>query len=319
MKTFAFIPKNLDLGKKLTILMITIFLIGILVIGMISYKIFIGYAEQELNGKADLLISTLDSVRKYNSDKITPLLKTQSDQAFLRESIPSYATNKVFQIFVNTYKNDYGDYIYKNAMLNPTNIKDDLASSEETKIIGILKQQDEELAKEQQEKNFYQGYSTIYGEKYFYTARPIKITNASCLSCHSTLAKAPPSLQALYQKGIYGENNGLGWRLNTVIGTKVVYVPATKVYKVANKNFAIMLSLFIGIFISVLFLTNLWLKKYVVLPINRMTKVAEAVSLGDLEANFEKRSDDEIGRLAEAFTRLKESFVIAMRRLTQKK
>jgi HAMP domain-containing protein len=319
MTTFAFIPKNLDLGKKLTVLMITILLVGILMIAIISHKIFVRYAEEELNGKADILISTLDSVRKYNSDRITPLLQTQSDQVFLVESVPSYATNNVFETFVNTYKNKYGDYLYKNAMLNPTNINNDLASSEETEIIGILKRQDEELPKDQQKDNLYQGYSTIYGEKYFYIARPIKITDSSCLKCHSTLVKAPPSLQALYQKGIYGENHGFGWPLNTVIGTKVVYIPATKVYKVANRNFAIMLSIFIGVFIVVLFLTNLWLKKYVILPINRMTKVAEAVSLGDLEASFEKRADDEIGRLAEAFTRLKESFVIAMRRLTQKK
>jgi HAMP domain-containing protein len=318
MKTFAFIPKNLDLGKKLTILMVTIFLIGILAVGIISYKIFVSYAEQHLNARADILISTLDSVRKYNSDRITPLLETQSNQVFLQESVPTFATNKVFQIFVNAYKNDYGDYLYKNAMLNPTNAKDDMASSEETKIIETLKQQDEELAIDQQSHNIDQGYSTIHGKKYFYIARPIKITNANCLSCHSTLAKAPQSLQSLYQQGIYYPNNGLGWPLNTVIGAKVIYVPATEVYKVANKNFAIMLSLFIGIFVAFLLLTNLWLNKYVVLPINRMTKVAEAVSLGDLEANFEKRADDEIGRLAESFTRLKNSFTIAMKRLTKK-
>ncbi len=318
MKPFAFIPKNLNLGNKLTILMVTLFFVGIVFVGAVSYNVFLRYAEQELYGKANILISALDSVRKYNADKITPLLKTQSSQNFLVESVPSFATNTTFNIFINSYKNEYGDYLYKNAMLNPTNTKQDLASSEETKIIERLKQQDEELASSQLTKNFKQGYSTIRGEKYFYVARPIKITDAKCLSCHSTLAKAPKSLQVLYEQGTYGENQGFGWQLNTVIGTKLIYIPATQVYKVASKNFAIIISIFTGVFIVVIVLTNLWLKQYVVRPINRMAQVAEAVSLGDMEATFEKKSDDEVGRLTEAFTRLKNSFVIAMKRLTKK-
>jgi methyl-accepting chemotaxis protein len=49
-----------------------------------------------------------------------------------------------------------------------------------------------------------------------------------------------------------------------------------------------------------------------------MTKVAEAVSLGNMDADFEKHSNDEIGGLADAFTRMKASLQIAIKRLAKK-
>ena len=46
-----------------------------------------------------------------------------------------------------------------------------------------------------------------------------------------------------------------------------------------------------------------------------MTRVAEAVSTGEMDAAFEQISNDEVGRLAAAFTRMKTSLAIAMKRL----
>ena len=106
--------------------------------------------------------------------------------------------------------------------------------------------------------------------------------------------------------------------MNKVIGTKIVYVPAAQVYKTANQNFLLILGIFIAIFAVVILLVNLWLKQYVVRPLKRITQVAEAVSLGDMGADFEKQSDDEVGRLADAFTRMKTSLEIAIKRLVKK-
>ena len=64
-------------------------------------------------------------------------------------------------------------------------------------------------------------------------------------------------------------------------------------------------------------MANFWLKRYVVRPIKRVVRVAEAVSTGDMEADFEKVSNDEVGSLVEAFTRMKLSLVMAIRMLEQ--
>jgi HAMP domain-containing protein len=50
----------------------------------------------------------------------------------------------------------------------------------------------------------------------------------------------------------------------------------------------------------------------VIRPIRNMVKKAEAVSLGDMDAEFEHQSQDEIGLLATAFGRMKSSLQIAM-------
>jgi HAMP domain-containing protein len=319
MKIFALIPRNFNLRNKLITLMLTVFLVGIIVSSVVYYNILLGNAKNELNTLSNVLISTMDSVRKYNQDKVYPLLNEQSNllneeskNNFLLESIPSYAVRGVFDTLTNSYK-DYGKYSYKDAMINPTNPKDK-ASDEEIKIIEKLSQQDKLAG-----QNIDQGFLMINGEKKFYTARPIKITQSSCLVCHTTLEKSPKSLQILYEQSKYGANQGFGWELNKIIGTKIIYIPADNVYKIANKNFILILGIFIAIFALTIFLATLWLKQYVVQPLNRITQVAEAVSLGDMDVEFKKQSNDEIGRLADAFTRMKTSLEITLKRLVKKR
>jgi HAMP domain-containing protein len=312
MRIFGLIPKNFNLSKKLTILMLSIFLGGIIISSIACYNILLGYAKNEINIQANMLISTMDSVRKYTHDNVTPLLENESNEELLLESIPSFAVRGVFEILTNNYKEQYGDYHYKDAMINPTNLKDK-ATNEEIKIIEKLSQKDGVVR-----ENIDRGFLMINGKNKFYTARPIKITQSSCLECHISLEKSPKSLQILYQQGKYRGNQGFGWTLNEVIGTKIIYVPANKVYQTANQNFLLLLGIFTLIFATAIFLVNLWLKQYIVRPLNKITQVAEAVSLGDLDADFEKKSNDEVGRLAEAFTLLKTSLVIAMKRLIRK-
>jgi len=311
MKIFALIPKNFSLSKKLTTLMVAVFMGGIIFSGVVYYNILHRNAENEINTQANLLISTVDAIRKYNADRVTPLLKEQSKEKMLIEALPSVAAAKVFDIFTNAaYK--YGEYRYRNAMINPTNINDK-ATENEIKIIEKLSEQYKPKG-----TNIAEGYLTMNekNNRYFYTARPIIIekSQTSCLSCHTSLETSPQSLQALYQKGVYTGNNGFGWELDKVIGTKIIYVPADKINKIAKQNFLIILGTFMAIFAISISLVNLWLKQHIVRPLNQITQVAESVSLGDMDANFENESKDEIGRLADAFRRVKTTLEIAIKR-----
>jgi hypothetical protein len=141
-------------------------------------------------------------------------------------------------------------------MINPTNLKNK-ATLEEIKIIDTLKQQDLDTQRQPGLQNIDQGYLNINGNKYFYISRPIKITDKSCLNCHSTLDKVPQSLQLLYKQGKYLANQGLNWEFNTVIGTKIVYVPTSQVYKVAQRDFIIFLAVFIVIFCIVIVIMSI--------------------------------------------------------------
>ncbi len=244
-------PKLSAIGKTDKTIKIILLRVMILIItSLISYRICFNNAEYQLNSQANILISTMDSVRKYNNDHITPLLETPSAQKLLMESIPTFAVDQVFNVLTTAYKNNYGDYLYKNAMINPTNLKDK-ATPQEVKIIEKLKQQDLGNQDQIAGSNIDQNYVNINKNEYFYTSRPIKLTDRSCLSCHSTLEKAPQSLQILYQQGKYQPNQGFGWDFNTVIGAKIVYVPTSQVHQMARGNFIILLGVFMGVFIIV--------------------------------------------------------------------
>jgi hypothetical protein len=58
---------------------------------------------------------------------------------------------------------------------------------------------------------------------------PIRVKSASCLECHSTPAAAPAGMLERY-----GTANGFGWRMDEVVGSQIVYVPAGQVQSAAR-------------------------------------------------------------------------------------
>ena len=75
------------------------------------------------------------------------------------------------------------------------------------------------------------------------------------------------------------------------------------------------MGLLITIFAIIVFLINFLIKKYVIQRIRRIEKIAQKVSIGDMSADFEESSNDEIGGLAQAFNRMKASLKIALEML----
>ncbi len=69
----------------------------------------------------------------------------------------------------------------------------------------------------------------------------------------------------------------------------------------------------------IVFLINFLLKYTVIQRIQKIAKTAQAVSLGDIKADFREDSKDEIGILVIAFNRMKSSIQVAMKLLNQRK
>ena len=105
--------------------------------------------------------------------------------------------------------------------------------------------------------------------------------------------------------------------MNEIVGAQMVYVPASEVFQTARQSFVLVIGIVGVILATAIFLINFWLKRYVIRPLNQITQVAEAVSTGDMEAEFEQQSNDEVGSLAKAFTRMKRSLAIALKNLEQ--
>ncbi len=294
----------MKIGTKVNIILTIVFIGGILISGTALSGVLHQKAENEVTSKALDMMQFANSVRQYTNDRVQPLLlpKVETQEQFIPESIPSFSLREVFEIL---RKNpEYANVIYKDATLNPTNLRDK-ADKFEADIVQRFRQEAglKDLS----------GFRTISEEKMFYTARPFKIEQQSCLRCHTTPELAPKS-----QIVTYGRENGFGWKLNDIVATQIVYVPVEDVFKSFNQSFVAILGVLGIIFTAIIIAINLLLKKTVLRRIRRIATVAEQVSIGDMDADFGKQSKDEIGALAEAFNRMKYSLEIALNMLNNK-
>jgi HAMP domain-containing protein len=291
--------QNLKLGKKLTILLLIVFIGGIVISGAGLATILNRNAQNEVTSKALVLMGVMNSVRDYTNTQVRPELVDKLETKFIPQTVPAYSAREVFEKFRTT--KEYNDFFYKEATLNPTNLRNKADDFEKAIV--------ERFRKESGLKELMGFRSTSSGEV-FYIARPLAIGKQSCLECHTTPELAPPS-----QIKRYGKEHGFGWKLNEIVAAQMISVPAGTVIQNARQSFVWIMGVVALIFAVAIYIVNRWLYRYVVRPINRMAQVAEAVSTGDTEAEFERMSNDEVGSLAEAFTRMKMSMVMAMKRL----
>ncbi|WP_414589040.1 c-type heme family protein [Scytonema sp. PCC 10023] len=295
----------MKIGTKVNLILIIVLLSGILISGIALFRVLETKAQNEVSSKALILMQIANSVRDYTNERVQPLLLPKVDapnqEKFIPESIPTYTLREVFEKF--RQNKEYGNFIYKDATLNPTNLRDK-ADEFEAEIV-------ERFRKEPGNKSL-SNYRIISGEKLFYNARPFAIQDKSCLRCHTTPEQAPKS-----QIATYGKDNGFGWKLNEIVAAQIVYVPAEEILNNANRSFWLIIGVVGIIFTAIVLIMNQLLKKVVLQRIKTIATVAEKVSVGDMNATFDKQSKDEIGDLAEAFNRMKYSLEIALNMLNK--
>jgi len=283
---------------KFNLVLLGIFLLGFAIAGYVSYRALQANAREEIVQNARLMMEAALASRTYTSTQVKPLLETQLKYAFLPQTVPAYAATEVF----NEMRKTHPDYGYKEATLNPTNPRD-RASDWEADLVNVFRgsQSNKELIGER---------DTPTGRT-LYLARPIDVSSASCLVCHSSVEVAPKTMVDLY-----GSANGFGWKFQEVIGAQVVSVPMSVPIARADETFrAFMISLAL-VFFATFVLLNVMLHMMVIRRVTRLASIADQVSLGNLDAgDFKSRSRDEIGVLSEALGRMKASLVQAMRML----
>ena len=166
------------------------------------------------------------------------------DNEFHPQSVPAFAATEIF----NYLREKYPDYFYKEATLNPTNPRD-RATDWETDVVNQFRG-NPKLTEFRKERDTPTGPALVL-------ARPLKVGNSSCLTCHSTPDKAPPEMIKLY-----GTANGFGWKLDEIIGAQVVTVPMAVPVSMANKAWGNLTSWLFGAFVGIGLAANgaaLWL------------------------------------------------------------
>jgi protein-histidine pros-kinase len=254
-------------------------------------------AKHEMLREAGLMMDSAVATRSYTSSEILPLLEARMKTEFLPQSVPFYAATQNFL----KLREQHPQYAYKEATLNPTNLRDRATDWEADLIQQFRNDPDtHEIIGER---------DTPMGRS-LYLARPIHVDTA-CLECHSTPAAAPAALLARY-----GSDNGFGWAVHEVVGANVVSVPLASATANAESAFRGITTWIVVVLATALLLVNIIVYLLVVRPIRRIAEIAEELSVGNASAGeFPPGRGPELTALTRSFNRMRTSLEKAMKLL----
>ncbi|MBC7993149.1 MAG: DUF3365 domain-containing protein [Rhizobacter sp.] len=285
----------MNLKLRFNLVFALLFVLSLVVAGGTVYRMVQTNASAEVVRDAQRMMDVAIAVRGYTVDNIKPHLDPMLDRHFLPETVPAFAATETLARLAAKQPG----YSYKEATLNPTNPRDKPTPWEKDVVERF--RADPKTTELSGEVSGPQG-------GLFYVARPIRITNPTCLACHSTPAAAPPSLLAKY-----GSANGFGWQLNEVIGAQVVAVPIALPQEKAKQLFLTFTGALVAVFVVLFLVLNWLLQRLVVQPVREVANAARRVSQGDMSlAEFSETRLDEIGTLQKSFNRMRRSLVKAM-------
>jgi protein-histidine pros-kinase len=101
-----------------------------------------------------------------------------------------------------------------------------------------------------------------------------------------------------------------------VVAIQVVTLPLQVAITRAWHTFGLYMGVLGGIFVLMLVLLNLVLSAMIVRPVRKMSRIADAISTGDMNApEIEPKGRDEIASLGASFNRMRRSLENAMKLL----
>lgn len=282
----------MNLTTKINLILAATFLFALSLVGVNSYLLTEDNALQQVTDQAELIMQQALAVRSYTVNEIRPLVNQNNDGQFHPQTVPAYSATQT----ANLLRESRPNYGYKEAVFNPTNPRDKATPAEEQIINKFIA--DPELIK-------LVGSQEIDGVKTLYISYPIRIINPKCLACHSTPQQAPAAMRA-----IYGDAGGYGWKLNEVVGTQMVTVPYTLPAELAKKTFFSFLISLTAIFLLLFLVINITIRKLVLRPVSRLTRMADEVSNGNLKgAEIKVTGKDELAEMSAAFNRMRRSVI----------
>ncbi len=282
---------------KFNIVLLLVFSAGIAVSAWVSYGLLQANAREEVLRKAELMMEASLSMRSYTEMHVRPNLEAPPDK-FLPQSVPAFAATEI----MGSLRKTHAEYTYKEAALNPTNPRDKAVEWEADLINAFRSKPDLKTVS---------GMRMTPTGSALYLARPIQITEFSCLACHDTAADAPEAMVK-----IYGPNNGFGWKEGEIIGAQIVSIPVSVPVQNANRAFMTFMGSLAAIFVVTFIVLNVMLSFMIIRPISQMSAAADKISTGDFDVpEFAGQGKDEISTLGTSFNRMRRSLQKALKLL----
>jgi HAMP domain-containing protein len=290
----------MNLSLKFNSVMLAAFLVALALAAVFVNSITQVTARRAVLSEAATMMAEVNATIHYTDSRVTPLLARQTAVQFTPEAIPFFAAQQTFDLM----SKERPDYTFRQPADNPTN-SSDRPTSWEAEIIQTLRAQPK-LTSLTTERQTSAGVILSLSQ-------PVRVDSKSCLACHSTPQAAPPSMV-----DVYGPNNGFGWKLGDTVGAQIVSVPEQVALTRARQSLIGIMSALAIVLAVMMLLLNLLLRVLIITPVQRISRAADAVSLGDLAVpEIEHRGRDEIGSLAQAFNRMRRSLVAALRLLEE--
>ncbi len=288
-----FLPKSIRWKISLPILLFGV--VAGLGTGIYTYKTEVDKAIYTTEEKVKTAITFSDSAREYVRKTLRPVLfdflgraKGCIQEDFILEGqSSSFFTASIF----NMVNEKMPDFQLRQVAFRPINPKNE-PTPEEANIINFMKINN---------KKEYVGVIEINGQRYFVHAYG-KVAEAGCMQCHYKREAMPKTLLAKYNPP-YDPN----WKVGELVGAVIVSVPFETIILKAQLNGLIRGLAVFGIFLGITAFILVALDRLVFKPVEELQRKAEEIAKGNVDEPIEVMSDDEIGRLAEAFERMRVS------------
>ena len=278
----------MKLLAKFNLIFILVFGSGLAVAGYGSYRFLMQDARDQVVRQAALMMESAGAMRTYTTEQIKPLLERRlkySDK-FLPETVPAFAATTSFDFL----RKHYPEYTYREATLNPTNLRD-RAVDWEADVINYFRNNTSERTLIGQRR-------TPTGEA-LYLGHPIQV-KPPCLECHSLPERAPKSVLASY-----GFSNGFGWKDGEIVGAQIVSVPMSLPERIAERAYQSLLIYLASIFLVTMALVDIALVFVVIRPMRKLAAMADRVSKGEVDVpELPVKGKDEVSALTASFNRM---------------
>ena len=262
------------------------------------YLLLHDQAMRQAEDDARILLGSTLAIREYTDSRITALLAQIPGGAFHEEMVPSFAAQTIFR----SIKGMANSYSYHEAVLNPTNPHDRATPFE----VGLIRR-----FRDEQDLPELSGVADTGEGQVFYLARPVRITDMGCLTCHSAPDRAPAAMLAKY-----GRENGFGWSMGETVGTQVLTVPVAQ----QLRGTLILVGLLTGglclLFGICYFALSFSLDAMVLRPLRLLGHAADTASRSSVsDAHVPRSGIGEVYRLAGAIERMRLSMTKALSEL----
>jgi len=286
---------------KFNLILVILFGLGLAIIAYMSYRFLMSNARDQVLQQAQLMVESASSTREYTAQELTPLLEENPRHltSFLPQTIPFYAATVTFA----RLRTKYPEYTYKEAALNPSNLRD-RAVEWESDLIQYFRNHPEQ-------KEVVGERETPMGRS-LYLAHPIAVEK-ECLGCHERPESAPPAIVRTY-----GTANGFGWKLNEINAAQIVSVPMEVPIGIANRAFRRLMTFLTVIFLLTMAAMDAALYYMVIRPLRHLSQAADQISKGDQNLpELPVESQDEIGTVTASFNRMCVSLSKALKMLNE--